>query len=647
MKLVRDTLLQLLSVLVFGCPHNGRTHRGLTLNFCHFDNTTCSLVNYCEDQRGLSEVQGKKSTKGIAKKSSRLRVKEGIAKQNMTSQLESYRQVLFNASRSSQRICEKKPTSKEDEERRKQEKAIVKLLDEKEAAGWKKNFASFECGAKLIKSSSSLKHPQHLINKNQDEYMLMECHDQNFFIIELCETIKVMRFELDNFELYSGAARNFTVRTVDKYSNNLKDWVEIGQFEASSDKMDVQNFFDFELKVFGKFIRVDINSYHGSEHFCTMTSFRVFGVSEYEFLHIIDNEAEEPVETESVDELPVKTESEVENRLHQLEIKKKPEMEVTVVQEHTTIMTYKYLFLQMRNDVCIDSVTLETLTQNSFVGAKDKVQAMKYKSMEKKVIGHEEEKEQAVEKSVDSNDSNTHNMLTPKESILVQISNRVKVLEKNVSSQNNILKTFNSSSKQQENDIGKILDTIVKAKEVFEETAGETENMKGRVKKMDQKMGRMEDILAESAETMKMMMAITIVLAITCLFLVSIICFSPSPHYVMFEEKNEVEEEEEGLSVGNSRPSASTHRVSHTSQVIDDEVETVVTEGPKVKKRVTFTDDEVETEASAEEDISLRISSPKRRVVMRRKDPARRATWCGGSFRRLAEDAAALVAKEF
>merc|ERR1719220_2235395 len=103
---------------------------------------------------------------------------------------------------------------------------------------------------------------------------------------------------------------------------------------------------------------------------------------------------------------------------------------------------------------------------------------------------------------------------------------------------------------------------------------------------MDQKMGKMEDILAESAETMKMMMAITIVLAITCLFLVSIICFSPSPHYVMFEDKNEVEEEE-GLSVDNSQPSASTHRVSHTSQVIDEEVETVVTEGPKVKKRVT------------------------------------------------------------
>ena len=645
MKLVRDTLLHLLSVLVFGCPNNGRTQKGLNLNFCHFDNTTCSLIPNCEDHRSVQDEQGTNSSKGVTKKRSKMRVKEGLqAKQNVTSRLESYRHLLLTASSSSQRFCEKKPTSKEEYERRKQEKAIVRLLDEKEAAGWKKNFASVECGAKLIKSSPSLKHPQHLINKNQDEYMLMECNDQNFFIIELCETIKVMRFELDNFELYSGAARNFTVRTVDKYSNNLKDWNVIGNFEASSDKMGVQNFFDFELKLFGKFIRVDINSYHGSEHFCTMTSFRVFGVSEYEFLHIIDNEAEETQDTPSENEAPVKTESEVENRLHQLEIKKKPEVDVTV-QEHTTIMTYKYLFLQMRNDMCVDSVTLETLTHNSFMGAKDKIQAVKYKSIEKKVISkvEGEKEQQAVEKSADNNDSNT-NMLTPKESILVQISNRVKILEKNVSSQNNILKTFNSSSKQQENDIGKILDTIVKAKEVFEETAGEAENVKGKVKKMDQKMGKMEDVLAESAETMKMMMAITIVLAITCLFLVSIICFSPSPHYVMFEEKNEVDEveEEEGLSVGNSKPSQS-------APVLDRGTENIVAEeAPKVKKRVTFTDDEVEEteEASAEEDISLRIYSPKRRVV-RRKDATRRATWCGGSFRKLAEDAAALVAKEF
>merc|ERR1712037_640290 len=102
------------------------------------------------------------------------------------------------------------------------------------------------------------------------------------------------------------------------------------------------------------------------------------------------------------------------------------------------------------------------------------------------------------------------------------------------------------------------------------DTAGEAENVKGKVKKMDQKMGKMEDILAESAETMKMMMAITIVLAITCLFLVSVICFSPSPHYVMFEEKDEVEEEE-GLSVGTTQPSQS-------APVLDKGAENIVEE---------------------------------------------------------------------
>ena len=83
---------------------------------------------------------------------------------------------------------------------------------------------------------------------------------------------------------------------------------------------------------------------------------------------------------------------------------------------------------------------------------------------------------------------------------------------------------------KKENDICNILDTIVKTKHVFDVTAGEIENLKNKVKKMDQKMGKMEDILAESAEMMKTMINITIVLAIICLFLISVICLSPYPH---------------------------------------------------------------------------------------------------------------------
>ena len=82
------------------------------------------------------------------------------------------------------------------------------------------------------------------------------------------------RLELDNYELYSGTPATFTVRTVDKYSNNLDEWIVIGNFEATSEKMAVQYFSELPIKSFGKFVRVDLNTFHGSEHFCTLTSFR-------------------------------------------------------------------------------------------------------------------------------------------------------------------------------------------------------------------------------------------------------------------------------------------------------------------------------------------------------------------------------------
>ena len=82
------------------------------------------------------------------------------------------------------------------------------------------------------------------------------------------------RLELDNYELYSGTPALFTVRTADQFSNNLADWVTVGQFKASSTKMEVQHFSDLTIKTFGKFVRVDLESFHGSEHYCTLTSFR-------------------------------------------------------------------------------------------------------------------------------------------------------------------------------------------------------------------------------------------------------------------------------------------------------------------------------------------------------------------------------------
>jgi len=375
----------------------------------------------------------------------------------------------------------------------------------------------------------------------------------------------------------------------------------------------------------------------------------VFGVTEYEFLHLLDNEMDESSDHSAEDEEHIGAESDVENRLNQLAIKKKPNNPMfgpmKQANEQTNILTYKYFFLQMRTDVCIDSVTLETFTRKGFMTDNDKFQSVQYKTVEQKVTDNIRKrdvkdiqvndtegtkKEANISKQNNNNASNT--ILAPKESILVQISNRVKSLEKNLTAQVNTLKTFNSSSKQQGNDINKILETILKAKEAFEETTQDTETVKDKVKTIDQKIARMESTLMESSEMMKLVMAITIVLAITCLFLISIICFSPTPHYVVTEE----DEENEDLTVRNTQKN---YNPPMEDVSID---EPIAGCSSKPKKKVTFSDDEGGKDS--DEDINRWIDNPHRRI--NKKEPRRRVTWCGGSFRKLAEDAAALVAKE-
>ena len=56
-----------------------------------------------------------------------------------------------------------------------------------------KNFASTDCGAKIIRSSSNMKHPNHVLNRNEDEYLLYTCDQPAFFVIELCENVKLSR----------------------------------------------------------------------------------------------------------------------------------------------------------------------------------------------------------------------------------------------------------------------------------------------------------------------------------------------------------------------------------------------------------------------------------------------------------------------
>lgn len=110
--------------------------------------------------------------------------------------------------------------------------------------------------------------------------MLNTCTSRVWFVVELCEAIQAEKIELANFELFSSSPKDFSVFVGDRFPS--RDWSQVGQFTAK-DERDIQSFH-LDPRLFGKFVKVELHSHYGSEHFCPVSLFRVYGTSEFEVL---------------------------------------------------------------------------------------------------------------------------------------------------------------------------------------------------------------------------------------------------------------------------------------------------------------------------------------------------------------------------
>uniref|UniRef100_A0A673CAA0 SUN domain-containing ossification factor n=1 Tax=Sphaeramia orbicularis TaxID=375764 RepID=A0A673CAA0_9TELE len=153
---------------------------------------------------------------------------------------------------------------------------------------FKNNYASVECGAKILSANNEAKSTSAILMENMDLYMLNPCSNKIWFVIELCEPIQVKQLDIANFELFSSTPKDFLVSISDRYPTNK--WVKLGTFHARDERI-VQSFpLDEQLyakyvKMFIKYIKVELLSHFGSEHFCPLSLIRVFGTSmveEYE-----------------------------------------------------------------------------------------------------------------------------------------------------------------------------------------------------------------------------------------------------------------------------------------------------------------------------------------------------------------------------
>ncbi|XP_072245978.1 SUN domain-containing ossification factor isoform X2 [Leuresthes tenuis] len=147
---------------------------------------------------------------------------------------------------------------------------------------FKNNYASVECGAKMLSANSEAKSTSAILMENMDFYMLNPCSTKIWFVIELCEPIQVKQLDIANFELFSSTPKDFLVSISDRYPTNK--WVKLGTFHARDERI-VQSFpLDEQLyakyvKMFIKYIKVELLSHFGSEHFCPLSLIRVFGTS--------------------------------------------------------------------------------------------------------------------------------------------------------------------------------------------------------------------------------------------------------------------------------------------------------------------------------------------------------------------------------
>lgn len=89
--------------------------------------------------------------------------------------------------------------------------------------------------------------------------------------------------EIANFELFSSSPQEFSVWLSDRYPT--RDWELLGRLGAQ-DSRSVQAFnlstTDTSVAHFGKYIKVEVHSHYGHEHYCPVSLFRVYGTSEIE-----------------------------------------------------------------------------------------------------------------------------------------------------------------------------------------------------------------------------------------------------------------------------------------------------------------------------------------------------------------------------
>ncbi|XP_056012269.1 SUN domain-containing ossification factor-like isoform X2 [Ostrea edulis] len=147
----------------------------------------------------------------------------------------------------------------------------------KKQNGKKVNYASKDCGAKILGSNPEAENVDRILTSNKDDYMINPCTvSKKWFVIELCEPIYINEIEAGSFELFSSQPENISVSVSDRYP--AKEYHNLGVFTLTETRGLDQFRTKVENNFFVKYVKVVMLTHYGEEHFCPLTMFRAYGI---------------------------------------------------------------------------------------------------------------------------------------------------------------------------------------------------------------------------------------------------------------------------------------------------------------------------------------------------------------------------------
>ncbi|KAM7435877.1 hypothetical protein ABFA07_014262 [Porites harrisoni] len=174
------------------------------------------------------------------------------------------------------------------------------------------NYASVDCGAKILDHNTEASNVDSILVENRDFYMLNPCSAQVWFIVELCDLAQVKSIQIANFELFSSTPESFRVYVSKRYPT--REWTMLGTFQAREERT-IQTF-PLDEPIYAKYFKVEMLTHFGSEHYCPLSLLRVHGSSMMEELedHETDGQEENDNSDSDVPVLPSDPSAKIEDQ---------------------------------------------------------------------------------------------------------------------------------------------------------------------------------------------------------------------------------------------------------------------------------------------------------------------------------------------